>query len=155
ANGGNPFWQVSFINPAQGITTVDAAVAGCQNVTKFLEQGVIGTPVIDPVANTLYVVAKTQENGSYFQRLHALDITTGQEKPGSPVVITASVPGTGDSGTTVIFDPLGQMQRPALLLANGNVYIAFAANGCKQVHNHGWILAYDATTLGQSGVFTT
>jgi hypothetical protein len=154
-NGGAALWQVSFINPAGGITTVDATVAGCNNVTKFTEQGIIGTPAIDPTSNTMYLVAKTQENGSYFQRLHALDITTGQERAGSPVVITATVPGSGDGSTVDTFDPLGQMSRTGVLVANNTVYLTFSANGCKQVHNHGWVFAYDATSLAQTGVFNT
>ena len=154
-NGGSPLWQVSFINPALGITTVNAVTAGCNNVTQFTEQGIISTPVIDPIAGTLYVVAKTAENGSYFQRLHALDVATGQERPGSPVVIAATYPGTGDGSTTVTFNALNQMSRAALLLVNQTLYVSFAANGCKQVHNYGWELAYDATTLQQVGVFNT
>ena len=59
------------------------------------EIGITGTPTIDQASNTLYVVAKTKEGSSYVQRLHALDITNGAEKFGGPVVISASVPGTG------------------------------------------------------------
>ena len=70
-------------------------------------------------------MASTRENGSYFQRLHALDITTGAEKFGGPVVIQASVRGNGAGsvGGTITFDPLMQIQRTALLLLNGVVYM--------------------------------
>ena len=154
-NSGAALWQVSFINPAAGITSVNAVDAGCNNVTLFTEQGVIGTPVIDPASGTMYLIAKTQENGTYVQRLHAMDTATGQEKFGGPVVISASAPGSGDGGATVNFDALGQMSRTGVLLLNNVVYLTFGANGCKQVHNHGWVLAYDATTLQRVGVFTT
>ena len=150
-----PLWRVSFINPAMGITTVSGADAGCTNVTKFTEHGIVGTPVIDPSSGTLYVIAKTNENGTYVQRLHALDVGTGQEKFGGPVVISASVSGTGDGSSTVTFSALNQMSRPGLLLLNNTIYVLFGANGCKQVHNHGWALAYDAQTLQQTGVFNT
>ncbi len=72
------------------------------------EVGITATPVIDPATGTLYVVAMTEEGstGSYVHRLHALDVTTGAEKPGSPVEIQASVPGTGDGNTTVQFEAL-------------------------------------------------
>ena len=155
AANGTPLWQISFLNPAMGITSVSGADAGCTGVSHFTEHGIIGTPVIDPYSGTLYVIAKTNENGTYFQRLHALDVATGQEKFGGPVVISASVPGTGDGSSTVTFTALNQMSRPGLLLLNNTIYILFADNGCKQVHNHGWALAYDAQTLQQTGVFNT
>jgi hypothetical protein len=109
--------------------------------------------VIDPSTNTLYVVAKTKENGSYFHRLHALDITTGAEKFGGPVTIQASVPGTGggSSGGQVPFISLRQNQRPALLLSNGVVYIAFASYQDITPY-HGWVLGYNASTLQQTMV---
>ena len=55
--------------------------------------GITGTPVIDPTSETLYLVALTENSstGAIVQRLHAIDITTGQERLGSPVVISASV----------------------------------------------------------------
>jgi hypothetical protein len=147
-----PLWQVSFINPSAGITTVPSGDVVSPDIVP--EIGITGTPVIDPQTGTLYVVAKTEENGIYFQRLHALDITTGAEKLGGPVVIKASVPGTGNgsSAGTLPFDPLIGNQRAALLLANGVVYIAFASHGDLGSY-HGWVLAYGAATLQQVAVF--
>jgi hypothetical protein len=99
------------------------------------------------------VVAKTKEvsgaTTSFVQRLHALDITTGSERLGGPVVLQASVPGTGDGNDGaghLPFIPLRENQREALLLNNGVVYIAFASHG-DQSPFHGWVLAYDASTL--------
>ena len=54
------------------------------------EIGITGTPVIDPASNTLYVSVATLEKKIYFHRLHALDLSTGKEKFGGPVEITAS-----------------------------------------------------------------
>jgi len=147
-------WTTSFINPAAGITTVPSDDVDSGDISP--EVGITGTPVIDPQSNTLYVVARTKENGSYFQRLHALDIATGAEKFGAPVVIQASVPGTGDAsvGGIVSFDALRENQRTALLLSNGVVYAAFASIGDVDPY-HGWLLGYNATTLQQVAVFNT
>jgi len=142
-----PLWQVSFIDPAAGVTTVPAGDTGeCCDIIP--EIGITGTPVIDPQSGTLYVVAKTKEGTRYVQRLHALDIATGAEKLGGPVEIQASVPGSGAGaqGGRVSFDPLRHNQRPALLLANGVVYVAFGSHGDNQPY-HGWLLGYDARTL--------
>jgi len=151
ADTGALFWQVSFINPAAGITTVPMNVQGCGNITKFNEVGILSTPVIDPSAGTLYVVAKTQETvgttNSYYFRLHALDVTTGMEKLGGPVVIS------GSSGALNL-NSKPEMQRPGLLLSNGTIYIAFGSNGC-DLTGRGWLLAYSASTLQQLAVMTT
>src|SRR6266566_1643481 len=64
-----PLWHVSFINPAAGITTVPGTVQGCTGVTAFTELGIVSTPVIDPNTGTLYVIAKTDENGTFVHRL--------------------------------------------------------------------------------------
>jgi hypothetical protein len=142
-----PLWQVSFLKT--GVTTVPCADVGeCGDIPT--EIGITGTPVIDQSSGTLYVVAKTKESNKYVQRLHALDITTGAEKFGGPVVLQASVPGSGSgsSGGSVAFDPLRENQRPGLLLNNGVVYISFGSHG-DQVPWHGWVLGYNATTLQQ------
>jgi len=148
-NNALPLWTASFSNPANGITSVPIANYGCTG-TRFTELGIMGTPVIDPASGTIYVVAKTMENGQYFFRLHALDITSGQEKFGGPVVISASVP--SNSGM-VSFNAAYHMQRPALLLVNGVVYIGFGSTGCDSYAYHGWLFAYDSQLLRQLGVF--
>ena len=147
-----PLWQRDFTNSAQGITAVPCADIPACPVGPVA--GITGTPVIGSASKTLYVVAFTKENGSYFQRLHALDITTGAEKFGGPVVIQASVQGTGAGsvGGTIAFDPLIQNQRPALLLAKGVVYIGWASFGDRDNY-HGWVLGYAASTLQQVAVF--
>ena len=155
---GTPLWQTSFITPS-GVTTVPISEQGCKN-TGFTEIGIMGTPVIDPATGTLYVTAKTREvSGSavnYFFRLHALDITTGLEKFGGPTMISGSV--LSSSGSTVNFTPLPQFQRPALLLSNGVLEIAFGSNGC-DLNAQGWLFAYDAGAssglLQQLAIFNT
>ena len=146
-----PLWKDSFIDPANGITTVPAGDTGeCCDIAP--EIGITGTPVIDHATNTLYVVAKTKEvaggNTNYVTRLHALDLSTGAEKFGGPVVIQASVPGTGagSSGGVLPFLPLRENQHTALLLLNGIVYFGFSSHGDVQPY-HGWIFGYNASTL--------
>lgn len=152
-NGGSPFWHASFINPQGGITTVSPQDVNCPDGV-IPEIGITSTPVIDISTNTIYVVVETKENGSFFQRLHVLDITTGAEKQGSPVTIAATYPGTGvgSSGGILTFDPLMQLNRPGLLLNNDNVYISWASN-CDNDPYHGWVIAYNKSTLQQSAVW--
>ena len=150
--GGAPLWQISLLDSAHGAgagaTPVPSGDVRTDDIVP--EIGITGTPVIDSATGTLYVVSKTKEGGTYVQRLHALNIITGAEQTSfnSPVEIQASMPGNGDgsSGGTLTFDPLWQNQRAGLLLLNGIVYIGFGSHGDNGQY-HGWILAYNATTL--------
>ncbi len=146
-----PVWKVSFLG--DGITTVPQ-----EDVLSTIspEIGITSSPVIDVRTETLYVVAVTKENGNYVQRLHALDVVTGQEKFGGPIVITASIRGNGQGSVdgTLRFDPRIQLQRAALLLANGRIYIAWASHSDMGDY-HGWVIAYDAASLRQVGLWNT
>jgi hypothetical protein len=149
-NSPAPLWQVSFLtNGAQTLSTSD--IGGCNNIQP--QVGITSTPVIDPQTNTIYILARTKvvSGGvpSYFQTLHALDITTGLETPGSPVVIQASI--TTSSGT-ISFNPQTQNQRAGLFIDNGVVYIAWASH-CDIQPFHGWIMGYQEGTLQQVAVF--
>jgi hypothetical protein len=150
---GAPLWHASFLNPAVGVTTASAADLECAAIAP--EVGITATPVIDASTGTLYVVAMTEEgsNGEFVHRLHALDVTTGAERPGSPVEIQASAPGTGDGSTIVQFKPWLYKERAGLLLLNGTVYTAWSSQ-CDSGNYHGWMLGYDARTLQQTAVFT-
>ena len=140
-NAGNnsvPLWQVSLVDAAHGAAAGATAVPAslfpvdgtgrpdCGSISPIL--GSTSTPVIDPSAKTIYVEAYSYENGTYVHRLHALDITTGAEKLFAPATIAGTVLGTGDGGSTVAFNPYTEHNRPALTLANGTVYVAFAAS---------------------------
>jgi hypothetical protein len=146
-NGGanaNPLWSVFLAN--------SGAPAG-QYQTVL---GVLGTPVIDPATNTMYLVSSESQAGAPLFRLHALDITTGAEKFGGPTLIQASVPGTGSGsvGGSLTFNASMQRQRPGLLLLNGIVYLGFGSNNDNGSW-HGWIMSYNAATLAQISVFCT
>jgi hypothetical protein len=160
SNGGSnsaPLWKASMLTAAHGAatgaTTVPSSDIG-SDITP--EAGITGTPVIDPASGTLYVVSKTLENSIAVQRLHALDVTTGAEKLGGPVLITATINGTGNGSVNgkLTFDQLWENQRPGLLLLNGIVYVGFAAHGDNGPW-HGWVLAYNAANLAQTGAFCT
>src|ERR1043166_323907 len=121
-----PYWQTSFLSlnvVALRNSDLTGACGGAyQDFSGHI--GIVGTPVIDPAAGTLYVVARPKETGSSFvQRLHALDVSTGAERPKSPTNITASVSGTGAGNVAglITFDQLRQNQRPGLALVNGVV----------------------------------
>lgn len=122
--------------------------------------GITGTPVIDVATGTLYVVSKSKivsgGTTNFFQRLHALDITSGLERPNSPVLIQGSVPGNGDGavGGVLSFNQLKESNRSSLLLLNGVVYIAFASHGDNDPY-HGWVFGYNETTLQQVKIFIT
>ena len=83
------------------------------------------------------------------QRLHALDIATGAEKFGGPVVIQASVPGTGSGiarRARCRSTRCARTSGPRCSCYNGVVYFGFASHGDIQPY-HGWVLGYNATTL--------
>ena len=151
-----PLWQVNFLDAKRDITAVPARDVGCPFIQP--EVGITSTPVIDIKTGTLYVLARTMAdptfgNREYFQRLHALAITTGVEKFGGPKLISASVPGRGDGANNgqVHFDPLRENPRAALLLANNSVYLTWASS-CDLDPYHGWVMAYDPQTLAQKAV---
>jgi hypothetical protein len=63
-----PYWHVSFLGPnvvPPANTDMTGACGG--NYRDFSgNMGIVGTPVIDPVAGTIHLVARTKENGTSF-----------------------------------------------------------------------------------------
>ncbi len=146
-----PLWKTTFVDPQRGISPLSEHDVFCPFITP--EIGITPTPVIDPATKTMYVLARTNEHGTFVQKLHALDITTGKERPGSPVIISATVHGSGDGAVNgnVSFDPLKENPRAALLLVDGEIYLTWASS-CDIGPYHGWVMAYDAHTLRQRAV---
>ena len=145
----SPLWYASFLNPAIGVGAVPGQSQNC-GIAGYNEFGIQGTPVIDITGNAIYVLAMTEENGAFVHKLHALDLGTGEELFGGPTTVTASAL---VDNTLYTFIDHYQQQRPGLLLQNGVVYIGFGSCGCNIKTSNGWVMAYDARTLQQVGVF--
>ena len=157
AANASPLWHITLLDAAHGAPAGARVVSSSTDIrqTDIVPLiGITSTPVIDPATGTIYVVGKTKEGTAYVQRLHALSITNGTEKFGGPVKLAASVPGNGNGSVSGVlnFDPYWQNQRAGLLLLHGIVYIAFGAHEDMGPW-HGWILAYNATTLRQTGAW--
>jgi len=149
---------------------------GVGNLDVVPEEGTVGTPVIDPASGTIYMDAFTREvvagvSTNYYHRIHALDITTGNERSYSPVVVAGSVTGTGvngsggvagggsgttiiDGGPTVTFSAIQSCGRPALTLAGGILYAAFGSHDDTDPY-HGWVFGYNVTNLSQVSIYCT
>ena len=121
------------------------------------EVGITGTPVIDLSTNTMYLDAFTNDGpGVYSHHIHALDITTGADKVTPPVLVAATFPGNGveGDGTTISFLATQQLQRPALTLLNGTLYVAYGSYADTNPY-HGWVLGFDPSTLKLQSIFNT
>lgn len=152
-------WSVSLIDGAHGANAGETTVpsgptghlvgSGAGDITP--EVGVIGTPVIDPARGILYVVSKSvsADHSTFYQRLHAIDLLSGHEQPGSPVIISATYPGTGDGSSTTTFSARQQNQRAGLALVGSTVYICWAAHEDNMPY-YGWIIGYSYS----GGAFT-
>jgi hypothetical protein len=137
----SPLWKVSLLN---------AGETPIANGPIQPYEGITSTPAIDLTSNTMYVVSTESSSSGGTFRLHALDITSGAEKFGGPITIQAQVPGTNsDSVNGIVSLTTSCLQRAALLAANASVYIGFG--GC----HSGWLVAYDAQKLTQTGVFNS
>ncbi len=161
----NPLWAISLLDSAHGATSGATTLPSDDvgNAALLPEIGITSTPVIDTTTHTIYVLGVTRESVGtgcssssycYVHRLHALDISTGAEKFGGPTTLSGSVAGlgTGSSGGILKFDSKWHLSRAGLLLLNGIVYMSFAS------HNdngpwHGWIFAYNAATMQQTGAW--
>jgi hypothetical protein len=150
-NNSSPLWYTSILaySPA-GATTVPATVKKDLGTTGWSELGIVSTPVINLGNHSLYLVAETYENSQVVHRLHALDITSGLEKLGGPTTIAAT---STIDGVTTTFKDLYQVNRPGLLLAQHQIFVAWGSNG-NNAYSQGWLMSYSATTLQPLGAVT-
>jgi hypothetical protein len=156
----DPLWHVNLAGSIKGATPLSSRDTQCFFIVP--QVGITSTPVIDLKTGTIYVLARTKESkgmlspDQFKQRLHALAVTTGAEKFGGPVEITAAVKGSGagQSSGQIAFDPLRENPRAALLLANDTIYLSWGSS-CDIGPYHGWLMSYDAHTLAQRSAFNT
>ncbi len=164
-NTGQLAWHTSFLVPGQ--------TALSQSEKDFEGSGIIGTPAIDPATNTIYLVSSESYAAGdvvhYMKTLHAIDMSDGTERSGSPSVIAdtgyvgntavsfagPSVRGTGAGSVRgrVHFNVLREMQRPGLTIDGNNLVIAFGSAFGVQPYYHGWILSYNMNSLQPTGFF--
>jgi hypothetical protein len=148
--GGAPLWTrnlATFVN-ATPVPMAQFAYSANTNIIGNL--GILSTPVIDRSTNTLYAVACTLENNTMVYRLHAVDITTGTPRTGSGVLISGNY-------STMTFAARNEWQRASLVLSGNNVVFGFGALELESTANlfSGWVMAYDKSTLVQTGIFAT
>jgi len=147
-------WHVDYLASGPNVSTLTPDdVVGCNDIVP--EIGITGTPVIDTLSNTVYVLVRTKEvvGGvtAFYQRLHAVSLSTGEESL-PPTVVTGPPPGYAGTGTAA-FDPALNNQRAALLLANNQVYIAWASH-CDVGPYVGWLMSFDKATLLPTAYWT-
>ncbi len=157
-----PLWQKSYSTPPSVTALPCTDNDPYCNVYPII--GITGTPVINLANQSIYFITRTKEQGPkggylYATRLHALNITSGVEQPGSPTTICVAAAGKGCNLapytlTSQQFIPEHQMQRPALTLTpypgtqQGVLYVPFG-------QDRGWVLAFDAQTLKLLAAFCT
>ncbi len=117
---GAVLWTRSFGNAFKSSTIK------CSDLKPYL--GSTSTPVIDESTGTIYMTTRLVEGASKLSDAHwylqAVSAATGAEVPGYPVEIS----GTPENTPGVPFNEAYEAQRPALLLLNGVVYIAFGSD---------------------------
>jgi len=161
-------WHANLLDSAHGGTTGEVPApsfgsgsllgGGSGDIAPAV--GILGTPVIDGSTKTIYAVTKSENTTTlaFFQRLHAIDLTTGAEKFSGPAPINSfiTVTGTGDGSSSgvVPFDAQHENQRPGLALVNGVVYVSWASHEDADPY-HGWVLGFNASNLGLSQKFNS
>jgi len=148
ADTGAPLWHTSVLGQGE----VPSDTHGCGQITPTI--GITSTPVISRnigANGTIFLVAMSKKSSTYFQRIHALDLTTGKEQKGGPVTVKAKYPGSGDGSQNgfVIFDPYQYAERSGLLLLNHVLYTAWTSH-CDQRPYTSWVIGYDIKTGKQS-----
>ena len=151
---GTPLWVRSFVPARTGFSPIPIIdITNCNDLNIVGNVGIEGTPAIDAASNALFLVARTRENGRYFDRLYKVDVRTGKDLA-RPIAIEAGVPGAAKDALDGVlrFDPKSSNQRASLALVGGAVIIAWGSHEDLPPY-HGWVIAYDAQTLRQRGAW--
>jgi len=153
ADTGTQLWHTSVLGSGESPSDTH----NCGQITPTI--GITSTPVIERKTGpngTIFLAAMSTKSGTYFQRIHALDLTTGAEQKGSPVTVQAKYPGTGDGsqGGNVIFDPYQYAERAGLLLINHVLYTAWTSH-CDERPYTGWVIGYDIKQRKQTVIDLT
>jgi len=145
ANGGL-LWKINLGSPVP-YTAVGSKPDGDMSPSNI---GITGTPVIDPVSATMYLDTGTYTNGVYTHLVHALSLTNGTERSFSPVVVTASVPGTASDGNGSVVSFIAQYHaaRESLTLAGGTLYVGYGSYQDRNSY-HGWLIGFNPANLVQ------
>ena len=136
-NDGSLYWKKNFTLSGMRPPINGDMTGGCNPYTDFTKNiGIVGTPVIDSISQTIYFVARSTNGTTFYQYLHAVNILNGNEQSGSPVLIAASVTGNGDGSVNnvVSFDQWRNNQRQGLALVKGVIYISYSSH-CDWGHN--------------------
>ena len=145
-------WERHYVDAANGITPMPDSFGG--RTTLGGEVGITGTPFIDADTGALYFVTTLSRNGVPEQWLRAVDIRNGKDYGPGSVQIQASVAGDGRGSVNgqIAFDPSNQNQRMGLTEVGGAILVGWGSFSDWGVY-HGWLMAYDPTTLKQIAVF--
>ena len=146
---GAPLWSVNYATLLGATPVPIVNFVGTDSFNIAGPVGIESTPVIDLTTQTMYFVTNTLESGNIVFRLHAVDITTGAEKLGAPVVIQGTF---SAAGKTLTFTPSLQNQRLSLTIAKNQIIIGFGSHE-DYYQYYGWLMAYDKTSLAQTGIF--
>jgi outer membrane protein assembly factor BamB len=141
-----------------------------EDTARHLPRGPVSTPVIDSLTGTMFIVYSTKtrpiRGGSADSRsekssgsqldaafwLVTMDVRNGRKLRATKIAATTRRP----DGSLLTFLPENHWNRPALLLTNNSLYVAFGPRRREElIEYHGWVMRYDARTLEQRGVFCT
>ena len=149
---GDSLWERHYVDAANGITTMPDNFGG--RTTVGGEIGITGTPFIDATTGVMYFVTILEDNGTPQQWLRAIDIRTGNDYGPGSMQIAASVPGDGKGSVNgqIAFDPSIHNNRMGLTEVNGALIIGWSSFSDYGVY-HGWLMAYDPSSLAQLAVF--